>query len=66
MNLGVGPVCCPTCMIFVDTEHSNDYKDWRCSSCGTDVLEYLWLFTDAEQRQIAVNSKFIRFVQGQE
>lgn len=65
MKVGLGPVVCPSCMIFVDTEHMS-HTLWRCSSCGTDALEYLWLFTEEEQRQIHTNSKFIRFVEGRD
>ena len=61
--MGLGPVVCPSCMIFAAAD-SDSYKEWHCKSCGTDVLEYLWLFTEEEQRQIATNSKFIRFVEG--
>lgn len=62
--MGLGPVVCPFCLVYAHAPLDSEWREWRCSLCGTDVLEYLWLFTEEEQRQIHVNSKFIRFVEG--
>ena len=64
--MGLGPVVCPSCMIYAHAPIEQHWHEWRCPSCGTDVLEYLWLFTEEEQKIINSNSKFYRFVQGQE
>jgi hypothetical protein len=66
MKVGLGPVVCPSCMIYAHAPLEKNWKEWRCTACGTDVLEYLWLFTDEEQKTINSNSKFYRFVEGKE
>lgn len=61
--MGLGPLICPDCLVYAhnNTGYNNDLT---CPLCNTDVLEYLWMFTAAEQQEIAKNTRFINFVQG--
>jgi hypothetical protein len=69
--MGLGPMACSGCLVYADLvieKRQEGYgpKEWVCPSCGNDhSLDYLWMFTEAEQASITANSKLIRFVQGQ-
>jgi hypothetical protein len=64
--MGLGPLVCPNCLIYAHTPGKKPWHEWRCPGCGTDVLEYLWMFTEDEQKTINSNSKLYRFIQGRE
>ena len=61
--MGLGPSVCLHCELsLILTDHQ-----WHCPRCGeTDYIDYLWTFTDAEQQCIQNNTKFYRFVEGEE
>jgi RNA polymerase subunit RPABC4/transcription elongation factor Spt4 len=60
--MGLGPLICVECEIFAREHDQQDY--YVCPRCGSQVLEYLWMYTEAEQARIADNDKFYRFVRG--
>jgi hypothetical protein len=62
--MGLGPLVCPRCLVYAYAPDETHWHEWQCPSCGTDVLEYLWMFTDDEQKTINSNSKLYRFIQG--
>ena len=62
--MGMGPLLCVECEIFA---RENSQQDWyRCPRCGSDVLEYLWMYPEEEQARIRATDKFYRFVKGNE
>ena len=60
--MGMGPLLCVDCEIFAREHAYADY--YRCPRCGGDALEYLWMYTEEEQKRIRATDKFYRFVQG--
>lgn len=62
--MGLGPLICVECELFAREEVTHEY--WRCPRCGGDVLEYLWMFDEEQQRRIHNNDRFYRFVRGQD
>lgn len=67
--MGLGPLVCPECLVYAAQVTTNQWgaSKWTCPQCGNDeVLEYMWMFTEAQQEQIATNSRFVRFVAGQD
>ena len=61
--MGLGPLVCLDCeVMFVYGNHSP-----HCPKCGnTRNAEYHWMFTTDEQKRIENNTRFYRFVAGQE
>lgn len=59
--MGLGPSICLHCELhLVLTDHQ-----WHCPKCGeTDYIDYLWMFTEAEQERIRNNTKLYMFVAG--
>lgn len=67
--MGLGPLVCDECRVFAQDRSTNQWGGyrWLCPSCGNeDVLEYLWMYTEEQQRIIENNTKFYRFVEGKE
>ena len=65
--MGLGPLICPECLVYADLVKDNDGPgEWRCPCCGSEALDYYFMFTDAEQAQVSVNQKFIRFIAGED
>ena len=62
-DVGLGPTICCRCQVFANLlVGPNDY---RCPVCGQeDDLEYLWMFTEEQQKKIYNNTRFYRFVLG--
>ena len=60
--MGMGPLLCVECEIFAREHDGQDYS--LCPRCGSDVLEYLWMYTEEEQARILKTDKFYRFVRG--
>lgn len=62
--MGLGPTICCRCQVFADRSAPNED---RCPVCGRDDdLEYLWMFTEEQQAKVLANSKFYRFVLGED
>jgi hypothetical protein len=62
--MGLGPSVCLHCELALVLD---DNHQWHCPKCGeTDYIDYLWMFTEAEQQRIQNNTKFYRFVSGVE
>ena len=62
--MGLGPTICCRCEIFAVGKSNNEY---HCPQCGRDDdLEYLWMFTEEQQERVHNNSKFFRFVLGED
>lgn len=62
--MGLGPTICCRCQVFALRDANNDD---RCPACGkNDDLEYLWMFTEEHQEKVLANSKFYRFVLGED
>ena len=61
--MGLGPLVCLDCeVMFVYGNHSP-----HCPKCGnTHNAEYHWMFTTDEQKRIENNTRFYKFVAGQE
>ena len=64
MKVGLGPLICVECELFAREDIHHDY--YLCPKCGSDVLEYLWMFDENQQRRIHANDRFYRFVRGQD
>ena len=70
--MGLGPLICPECMVYAkleQDEHQDGYgpREYVCPACGNDhTMEYLWMFTEDEQKTIESNTRFYRFVEGKE
>ena len=66
--MGLGPLICPECLVYARDMQTNEwgaYK-WTCPGCGNDqALEYLWMFTEEQQKKIEINTKFYNFVLGE-
>lgn len=62
--MGLGPLICQECELYARENDQQDY--YRCPRCGGDMLDYLWMFTEEEQRRIEANDRFYRFVRGQD
>ena len=60
--MGLGPLICVECELFARENERQDYH--LCPRCGSDVLEYLWMYTEEEQKRIKANDRFYRFAQG--
>ena len=60
--MGMGPLLCVECEIFARENDGQDY--YLCPRCGSDVLEYLWMYTEEEQARILKTDRFYRFVKG--
>lgn len=62
--MGLGPLICVECELYA---RENDHEDyWLCPRCGGDTLDYLWMFTEEEQRRIRNNDRLYRFTRGQD
>ena len=60
--MGLGPRVCLHCELYLAIDENNNYY---CPKCGeTDYIEYMWMFTEAEQQRITNNSKLYRFIAG--
>jgi transposase len=61
--MGLGPLICVECEVFAVREDHTD----RCPCCGEEnYLDYLWMFTDEQQERVHSNTRFYRFVAGQD
>lgn len=62
--MGLGPMVCLHCELLLAIDANHDYY---CPRCGEEnYTDYMWMFTEEEQQRITNNSKFYRFVAGQE
>lgn len=62
--MGLGPTICCRCQVFAQRIKNNED---RCPVCNKDDdLEYLWMFTEEQQEKVFANSKFYRFVAGED
>ena len=62
--MGLGPLICCHCHIFAVRDQGNND---RCPQCGEEnYLDYLWMFDETQQKRITANSKFYRFVAGED
>lgn len=65
--MGLGPPICPECFVYAGLVKTNDGPgEFVCPCCGTRAVDYLFMFTEEEQKQVSVNNKFVRFVKGEE
>ena len=62
--MGLGPLICESCELYARENDQQDY--YKCPRCGSQVLEYLWMFSEEAQERIRKNDKFYRFAQGQD
>lgn len=60
--MGLGPLICVECELFARENEQQDYH--LCPRCGCNILEYLWMYTEEEQKRIKANDRFYRFTQG--
>jgi hypothetical protein len=67
--MGLGPVVCPECLVCADLVTTNQWgaSKWTCPQCSnTEALDYMWMFTEEQQAQVTKNSRFIKFITGQD
>lgn len=64
--MGLGPLICPECLVYAQLTPTDGPGEWACPCCGSEAMDYYFMFTDEEQAKVSVNQKFIRFVEGQD
>jgi hypothetical protein len=63
MSGRLGPLICDACRVESQRTASVVY-DLACPACGTRALEYLWMYTEAEQAEIRANTQLYQFLAG--
>ena len=62
--MGLGPTICCRCQVFVLRNENNNGCCFVCNK--DDDLEYLWMFPEEHQKKIEDNTRFYRFVAGED
>ena len=63
MSGRLGPLICDVCRVVAVRADTAVYAI-VCPCCGNRALEYLWMYTEAEQAEIQARTRFVDFVAG--